>query len=710
METFPYQRVDLKKLDPLSEEQLSGEPVVPPARVRWWILPLAILLCGLQAVGTILGDNIFGVYATLTLIPVICFAVLLLLVLALNPLLALLGGRKGCGHRLNRIELICLFASMLVTSSFSSLGLAANLVPMIPAPWNPELNTPQSKWGEALTNPEAPVLHPRMYIQEESVIRLFREGVALQAPAEGAAFGEVAAYYLEVFRMIPWGAWLGPLCWWMVFAFACFGLFYSLSWVLLRFWSDREKLIFPLAQLPAAVLPSDSDRRLFPEIFYRPVFWVGFAISLLVLSWNGAIAAGWVVAEFRINLGMSANVFTQIIEGSWIAGLGGSGPQSIRFLFIFTAIGIAFLLPTHVSFSTWFYFLVGQLMVLIAVWIGVGQNFSDFTSDFISTANFLTAQGGGALLALAAICLYRALWDYWALARSQPAKERLSLLMPVIWLAVFSVILVSWLLWNGVSLFWATVFVGFITLLSVGFMRVVAETGIYYFQANFGFFHAFNVFGIGKVASGALVAPLLPIYSIFFMDMKAFAAPNFLNAAKLQKDNGKGRRMFHTTIIVCVVLTAIFSLALIIFLSHLRGAQQMSQWYFSRAPIGTLNAAKGFVLDTAQAFSMNGAWVMIGAAWLCLSLWLRKSLFWFPHPIGFILLLNPLLASIWFSFLIGWIFKKITVKYGGKSTFDLLRPAFIGLIFGELAAIALWLVLGMALGFPPGIDLNRTGP
>jgi len=717
MNIFPYQRVDVTKLpvaqgeeavfSESKEEQDTGGP--PPGRVRWWIIPLSLIFCIVQATLTILGDNVFNVVVTSTLIPVIGFAFLMVLVLAVNPVLGLLSRKRKTTARLNRIELICLFTSMFVTSSFSTFGLAAHVVPLIPAPWNPEWNTPQSGWSEHLTNPDNPVLNPSLYLQDETLIRMFREGVVLAPPQEGAALGDYLGHYAEVFGMIPWGAWFGPVFWWLVFCFGCIGIFYSLAWVLLRFWADREKLIFPLAQLPAAILPSDSSRKSMPAIFRHPGFWAGFALTALIMSWNAAVGAGWVLPNFRIPLGLSAQDFSTMVTGSWIEGLGGS-QSAMRFLIIFTAIGIAFLLPTQISFSTWAYFLIGQLMVLVAVWIGLAQNARDFPSDFVSTANFLTAQGGGALMALAAICLYRSLKEYYMLSCGRPLAERLKILTPVLWLIFFICLVFAWLLWNQITPFWALAFLLFFTLFTIGMMRVVSETGIYFFQANFGFFHAFNSFGIGKIVPGALIAPLVPIYSIFFMDIKTFAAPNLMNSSRMQKENGHGRRMYHWNMILCIVVSVLFSIGLLIFLAHERGGQQLESWFFNHMAARNLDHARNFINETRAAFDANAVWVLIGAAWLCLSLYIRKSVFWFPHPIGYILLFNPLLASIWFSFFIGWLFKSVCVKYGGKSTFDLLKPIFIGLIFGEIMAIVFWLLLGIGMDFSPGIDLNRTGP
>lgn len=719
MDQIPYKRIDLDQLPKSADGAIPGqrtEPAVMPSRVRWWIIPLSIVLCLAQAMMTILGDNVFSANPTSTFIPVISFGVLFILVWAINPLWALLSrllSPTGLSRRLNRIELICIFSSMFVTSALSTFGMAAHIVPLIPTPWNPDWNTPQRGWHENLTHPETPLLNPDLYLQDEKAIRGFREGLSidsenqkLEYPEDGE-WKDIVDYYQRVFEAIPWLAWARPVLFWLVFLFGCIGIFYCLAFVVLRFWSEREKLIFPLAQLADSVMPDDNDRRLFPGIVYRGGFWVGFAVSFLVLGWNALVAGGWVVEDFQIPLGMTRTSADALIKGSWIEGLRGNY-GSIRFLIVFTGVGIAFLLPKQISFSTWFYFLIGQLMLLIAVWTGVGQNFSDFPSDFTSTANFLTAQGGGALLAFAAISLFRCLREYYLLSIGKAFRDRVRLMIPVIWLGICVTVVVLWLMWNQISLPWALLFVLFFSLFTIGIMRIVAETGIYFFQANFGFFHAFKVLGIGKLVPGAAVAPLLPMYSIFFMDIKTFLAPLVLNAGKMQSDNGHGRKMFHINLLICIVLTALFSIGFMVYMSYLRGGQQMNGWFFNYMAVGNLDSARDIVAGTAEAFSSNGWWVIIGAVWLCITLWLRQSLFWFPHPIGYILLFNPLLAAIWFSFFIGWVIKSIAVKYGGKSSFDMLRPIFIGLIFGELIAILIWMIIGSISGFSSGLTLNRT--
>ena len=87
---------------------------------------------------------------------------------------------------------------------------------------------------------------------------------------------------------------------------------------------------------------------------------------------------------------------------------------------------------------------------------------------------------------------------------------------------------------------------------------------------------------------------------------------------------------------------------------------------------------------------------------------MRRKFFWWLHPIGFAMMANALIPALSFSFFIGWCCKKLAVRYGGRHMFARLRPAFIGLIFGELMACFVWSVVASTFALNKvSIDLDR---
>lgn len=706
-----YSRVNLQQLDAAVGDDAPASPSPTPAGVsprldkrsaiRWFILPLSLLLCLVQAMITVVAENARNINITSTLISVVSFAVLFGLVVVVNPLLQLVF-RGRFLRPLNRAELVSVFAAMIVTAGVSTFGLASQLVPIVAAPWNQEWNTPQRGWDRNLL----PHLNQNLYITDTEAIRVFRQRVDVPQPPDTASWATWWEYHKAVAKAIPWSTWIEPLAYWLIFVFAFYAAFYFLAYIVLDYWDNREKLIFPLAKLSESLLPeSDADAGRLPAIFRTSGFWIGFALPVCVLAWNASISVGWTSGLDPIALGMSSFSVDKVLRNSVFEGLTG-GPFTLMFLVIFTAVGLAFLLPLETSLSIWFYFVMAKLFFLVMVWMGYGRTGADFPTDWLWVNNAVTAQGAGGILLFASISLYRSLRDYVELVRGNSLTERIKVGLPVVGLAIALLIIVGWLRWNQISLIWAVVLVLFLTLTTLGLMRIVAEGGVYWFQSHGSFFHFYKMTGAG----GLLLGPLLPIYSVLFLDIKTFMAPNLLNAAKSRQEVQAERFKFHANIVICLVVTVIFSLGLAVFLAHERGAQQMQRWFYSSGPALTLDTATQAMTRVPAVEPTTMGWYTLGAGWVGVSMFIRRTIFWFPHPIGYLMLINPLMSSLWFSFFLGWLSKSFVVKYGGKRTFDSVRTIFIGMIIGELFSVFAWSMMALIYNISVGgITLNRMG-
>jgi hypothetical protein len=80
---------------------------------------------------------------------------------------------------------------------------------------------------------------------------------------------------------------------------------------------------------------------------------------------------------------------------------------------------------------------------------------------------------------------------------------------------------------------------------------------------------------------------------------------------------------------------------------------------------------------------------------------------WWPFvPIGFLVAgTYTFIAQAWFSLMIGWLAKVLIVRFGGATFYQRMGAVFIGLIFGEAFAAALWLVINMLLA-SAGMDYH----
>jgi hypothetical protein len=87
-----------------------------------------------------------------------------------------------------------------------------------------------------------------------------------------------------------------------------------------------------------------------------------------------------------------------------------------------------------------------------------------------------------------------------------------------------------------------------------------------------------------------------------------------------------------------------------------------------------------------------GAVVMAG---LQLASWRWTG--WPLAPVGYLVCSTYQMSHAWFSILIGWLIKTLLVRFTGASGFQSAKPVFIGLIFGEALAAALWLIVTLIL-------------
>jgi hypothetical protein len=79
--------------------------------------------------------------------------------------------------------------------------------------------------------------------------------------------------------------------------------------------------------------------------------------------------------------------------------------------------------------------------------------------------------------------------------------------------------------------------------------------------------------------------------------------------------------------------------------------------------------------------------------------WLRSRFPWWPfHPVGFALGFSFEMDLLWCQFLVGWLCKVITLRYGGTRSYRAALPFFIGLVLGDYVIASLWTILGSVTG------------
>jgi len=531
-----------------------------------------------------------------------------------------------------------------------------------------------------------------------------RERLAAVLLRFGSFDGTLRRYFLGD---IPWSHWVGPLAHWGVIIGLTYVVLMTFNVLIFRQWAYNEKLIYPLAQLPAILAgEGDDDDSVVPRVFRSALFWVGVGVSGAVMGWNLLCMTEILPNLKALDL---KNSWTPYLENTALAGLVGTRSE-----LFFTMVGLAFLIPKKVSFSLWFFWIFFMVQLQVMVWLGYGQDARSFPAHWWYTLNFRTAQGAGGLLVFSGLVLFKCrkylLCAFTpASVSSLPDDEQKELrLSSLLFIAgTLGIVLMLWL-GMGVNLFFAVFCYVVIMMITIGLVRSVTEGGVLGFQAIGPFHYIRHIFGFDKSwASPSFAAPLLTYYSILFLDIKTFIAPAMANSLKIRDDLRIARGKFHFAIFLCLVVAAVVAIVTAVMMSYSSGADSMRRWFYVSFPLSVFDRVADMVKTPPTATTGGRLWLGFGALFMGSLLFLRQRLFWLPHPIGYIMLVNPIMAKYWFSILLGWIAKSAITKYGNRDTYIRARGLFIGLIVGELVVVMLAMVLSIIMGKHLMIDLNR---
>lgn len=519
-----------------------------------------------------------------------------------------------------------------------------------------------------------------------------RSAIAQELADLAATFHAIdASYGRLMIGDAEWSIWGAPLLRWAVIILLSYVLFISLNVIVFRQWAHHEKLTYPLAELPTVLSgAADTEPGRVPAVFRSGLFWTGAAIVCAVHGWN-YMQGGVLYRPIQL-----LHPWSPFVTGTMFDGLGGA--HSIgRTDIIFTIFGLTFLIPARISFSLWFFHLLFLIEILVLVWLGYGENFSSFPWDWNHTLNFRSAQGGGALLVFAAVLLWKSR-RYFACAFAPGVLDGLEdderkecRIASATFIVVSVALIASLCAWMGANLWYTILFYIVIVAVTIAMTRAVAEGGIPSFQCWFGPLHLVrNIVGLNHSwAAPSLFAPLMIYYLVLYTDMKTFLAPAIANAMKI-RDNVKMSRIgFHAGVLGAMILAFFVTALTSIIFCYQHGADAVNHpWFYKVFPDSSFNGIKA--LAELQPVDTVGAkwWLLGGAGVMAALIFLRGHLFWLPHPLGLIMLVNPLIGSHWFSIFLGWACKSAIGKYGGRATYLRVRNFFIGIVVAEVLLVA----------------------
>jgi len=497
---------------------------------------------------------------------------------------------------------------------------------------------------------------------------------------------------------VPWAAWVWPLLCWSVLVGAFVATLSGLAGLLKKRWLEEEHLRFPLTELPVALLERGAS------FLKDRTMWAGFAVPALLYGFNGVNHYFLVPGEIPQHFDLGE----VLLDEPWRA----MAPYTSRFVFYISPllVGLVYLMSVEVAFSTWFFFMVTRLQLLIGeligrsddhgVFVGLGGQWREWPNFF----PHFQAQARGGLLCVALLGLWAARRALREAARRAVAGEKEEV-RALGTLAAGFLILVLWGRAAGLSFGLSTAFFLVAMLTMVGLMRLRLDGGLpvtsmHFLVANLFFFvlgTGPGVFSPGEYVAFAFLAVLT------YTGIGGVAMVHFEGVKMAQVLGGRGRglgRVLVAGLVLGLVAGCWSGLELI----YERGIFTLDQQGAARS---AARVGRYFHYLYAEAGTRSGGtdWDRLGAAGFGfvtagVLAFMRLFFLRFPfHPLGFVYG-TGLGPYLWGSALVGWAIKALVVRYGGAGTYRGLRPLFLGLIWGALARRLLW--GGLALLGEPG--------
>ncbi len=185
------------------------------------------------------------------------------------------------------------------------------------------------------------------------------------------------------------------------------------------------------------------------------------------------------------------------------------------------------------------------------------------------------------------------------------------------------------------------------------------------------------------------------------LEYRSCPMPNQMEAMKIAEEgrfSARGLALWMTVALVVGILASYWSV-LHLYCTEGAGAAKVNPWrpFMGRLPWQALPGQFKGNSPLPDVPGLQG--VGIGAAVSLLLAALRARFPWWPfHPVGFALGHSFELDLLWRQFLIGWLCKSVSLRYGGIRSCRGALPFFIGLILGDYVIASAWTLLGTATG------------
>ena len=500
--------------------------------------------------------------------------------------------------------------------------------------------------------------------------------------------------FWRFFRPEVFKAWALPLAFWSIFLFTLAFTMYCFGSILRRQWVDREKLTFPIIELPMMMVRENS----IGAIFKNRLLLGGFAVTSMVLSLNYLSSIYPSIPYIQLNIrNVGAMTFTS-------PPLSGMNP--IWMMWAPFAIGLCYLMPLDVAFSCWFFY----VFIRLASAFATAQGWRDATAGF-SPNQFphIYHLAQGAWIGMFFVVMRSArkhIVRIFSLAFSKEKipeddREPLSYRTAVFGSIGGFILLVVAMTVSGMRPQIAAFIFAVYFLAIIVIVRIYSQIAVPVFELSF-----YRSIDLATNFSGTKMfnqQELTVLSDLHWIDRtyRSHVMGHEMESMAFADKQGQSMRLMTRAVMMALVIGIIV------------GMLTTFQIYYNRGAATANVANLGQVWAGAEAWGRQFNWVTnpkppqfsdifkisISTTIVLFLSFARNIWFSFPlNPIGYALACSYAMEYIWNIVLFTWLIKLIVMRYGGLNLYRKSLPLFFGIALGDAVTQFIWAMIMTALG------------
>jgi hypothetical protein len=634
----------------------------PPDRRLWRGFLVALILLPLNTLWGLYMEHISGqgpFVSTISLFFNVIF--IIALVAILNAALRRLSPRLA----LNRAELIIVYVMLTIGASLAGHDMLQVLISVMTVGY--WFATPQNRWEQILDG----TVPPWLVITDKQALYDFWNGSS------------------TLYRYPLILTWLEPILWWAGFILVLLFVLVCMSVILRPLWADRERLTFPIIQLPLELTNPNSS------LLRNRFMWIGFGVAAALDLINGLNYIFPSVPAIPTYLTLN------IQNWPW------NGVGWTPITFPPSVIGLSFLMPLDLLFSCTFFYWWWKAMFVIATATGVstGYGWGSTGGTIFPYANEQMF-GGFVAIAFSSILIGRSYFKQLqrrvigAPSEIDDSKEGLPLRTAVIGVIIGIALLIFFSLHAGMSLAIAASTFLIYYVLAMAVARIRAEFG--------SPVHDFHHTGPDYTLTTIIGPPSLRhedlgMLSLFFWFNRAYRGHPVANSIEGLQMSARARSPSRPIVLALILATILGTFAAFWCFLHFAYIEGAADWGWGSANFGreTFGRLQSWTESPKESNLVTPIAMAAGFLITLLLAFARSSFAGWPlHPVAYALSSSWSINLVWTPMLIAWIAKAAVLRYGGLQFYRKVLPVSYGLILGESIVGCGWSLVGLIFRVP----------